>query len=109
MFFLKLTGNHEPIKVMGVDYIEMKTEKGMMCSADLWCLNSIIDKLFDETNNDVRFKQALFTRDNEHIIFIGNSVKYEEGAYVYGLIDINTKETTLNVEKKFRDENHFFN
>ena len=33
--FLKLTGNHEPIKVMGVDYIEMKTEKGMMCSADL--------------------------------------------------------------------------
>ena len=31
MFFI----DHEPIKIMGADYLETKTEKGMMCSADL--------------------------------------------------------------------------
>lgn len=59
-----------------------------------------VEKVFDETNNDVYFKQALFTGDNEHIVFIG-SIKVEEGACAYGLIDVDAGEMTMHVEKNF--------
>ena len=65
-------------------------------------LSGDVTPFLDETNNDILFDQTLFTEDNEHIVFIGSSVKVEEGACIYGLIDINTKEITTHVEKKFK-------
>lgn len=65
-------------------------------------LSGGVTRFLDETNNDILFDQVLFTEDNEHIVFIGSSVKVEERACVYGLIDMNTKEITTHVEKKFK-------
>lgn len=76
----------------------------MLYSQQLYLYDSLsgsVTRFMDETNNDISFKQALFTEDNKHIVFIGSSVKFEEGACVYGLVDINTKEMTTHVEKKF--------
>lgn len=60
-----------------------------------------INSLSDELNNDVVFKQALFTGDNENIVYIGSSQLVDTRTCVYGLINIDTGKMTKHFVKDY--------
>ena len=61
-----------------------------------------IEKIVDKADNGIYFSQVSFTRDNKNIVYTGSSAQSDEGACIYGLIDLDNKNMTLNVENEYK-------
>lgn len=63
-----------------------------------------VKKIIDEADNQVFFSRVSFTKNNKNIVFAGSSIQTNEGDCVYGLIDLDNKNMTLYVEKKYHPD-----